>query len=412
MLFLQEMKKIVLSISYILFIIIITFALHSQSVLDFDGEQLVKPQVGGNFGTTNKEIPEIIMPTALEKLWREFLENNYKTYPVGFIKNVKLNDSEQMEIAEIISQITDIDKNIIYKTWTDTKDDTNLNTIPAVRTNMDYTEFKKLMQKSDDILGGGSDYEADSLIVFGSVPVTYEEAVEMYDLTVTKDKITGGYARLFSDYTVAMAASILPIFLAIIMCIKDKSSNMSEIIYTRKMSSAKLIFVRYFSIITAVMVPVIILSYISNFTVWKMYDGIKLDYLAPLKYDFGWIMPSVMIVTALGMCLTELTNTPIAIAVQCIWWLFDINSGIQSVSKSYSIFRLAPRHNAGCKSYFRTQIFVSNFNKLAANRLLFAGLSILLIILTIIIYEAKRKGKLNAHFKFKKSFSNLRNSKN
>lgn len=209
-----------------------------------------------------------------------------------------------------------------------------------------------------------------------------------------------------------MVVSVLPVFPAILMCMKDRRAKMAEMIYTRKVSAAKVILTRYLAIITSVMIPVIILSYVSNSSVWGMYSGAELDYLAPLKYDLGWIMPSVMMAAALGMCLTELTNTPIAVAVQGFWWLMDVNAGIWSVSDSYALFRLAPRHNAGEMSYFRTQDYIDNFQRLAENRLLFAGLSVLLVAITIVIYEAGRKGKLNGNFKFKKALSDLGSRKN
>lgn len=462
MLFLRELKKIVCSISYVLFVIVVTFALYSQDVLDFSDSKITEPQPDGNYGVTQKEIPEIIMPAALEKLWTEFCENNYRTYPIGLIKNVKLSDNEQSKIAEIISEITGVGKDEILNMRQDFVSRTGITDVnnnsfvigadgnmqmdgdgyiiypPAgsvdnagtsnnpdssgdsrqaeaqmqllsVRNNMEYSEFKSLMQQIDDILGGGSDYAAESLTGFGAVPVTYEEAVQKYDVFINKDKITGGYARLFSDYAVAMEMSVLPVFLAVLMCMKDSRAKMTEIIYTRRTSALEIITVRYFSIITAVMIPVIILSYVSNASVWGQYAGAELDYLAPLKYDLGWVMPSAMIGAAMGMCLTELTNTPIAVAVQGFWWLYDINVGIRSVSSSYSLFRLAPRHNAGENSYFRTQDYLDNFSRLTANRLLFAGISILLIAVTIVIYEAKRKGllkgKIYGKFNFKKGVS-------
>lgn len=177
------------------------------------------------------------------------------------------------------------------------------------------------------------------------------------------------------------------------MSLKDKQAKMSELIYIRKTSSAKIIVVRYLAILTAVMLPVIILSYISNISIWNMYSGMQLDYLAPLKYDFGWIMPSAMITAAVGICLTELTDTPIAVAVCALWWFIDVNLGMKSVSASYALFRLAPRHNSGPHSYFRTQDYIDHFPQLIVNRLLFTGLSIVLVFGTIFIYEAKRKGK-------------------
>lgn len=411
MLFLQELKKTIFSISYILIVIVLILALHSQDVLNFKEPKLSKPQVGENYGTTTKEIPEIIMPAALKQLWTEFCVNNYETYPIGFIKNIKLNDSEQGKVIQIISTITGMDKDVVLKTKEQFVNSSG-NIVPDIKNNINYSDFKDLMQQIDDILGGGSSYNKDSLIRFGIVPISYEEALYQYNLAVNEDKITGGYARLFSDYAVAMVLSILPVFLAIIIFIKDRRANMSEIIYTKNISAAKIIITRYLAIITAIMIPVIILSYISNASIWGLYSNIRLDYLAPLKYDFGWIMPSIMIATAVGMCLTTLTNTPIAIIVQGFWWLLDMIIGLKSVESAYSLFRLIPRHNAGTQSYFQTQDYINHFNSLIANRLLFVGLSILLIIITILIYEMKRRGKLNEKFRFKKAISNFRNRKN
>lgn len=448
MLFLHELKKAVFSVSYILFVIIAVFAIFSQGALDFSGDKISEPVIGEDYGIKNEEVPEIIMPAALQSLYAEYVENHYTCYPVGFIKNVKLNDDEQMRIAEIIADITGMNPDGIYRTQGSSYDSGNAISLEgvsgdmnlqsdgnggfvissdangsgeniqeerinlSVQEDMSYLEFKERMQEVDDILGGGSAYEAESLIGFGTVPRTYEEAAAEYGLVESFDKITGGYARLFSDYAVAIVFSFFPVFPAVIISTKDRYAKMSELIYTRKTMGIKIVFMRYLAVLTAVMLPAVILSYISSATVWGMYTGMELDYLAPLAYDFGWIMPSAMTAAAIGMLLTELTNTPVAIAVQGIWWFIDMNMGMKSVSASYSLSRLAPRHNAGTTSYFRTQDFIDNFSDLLANRLLFAGLSVILVIVTAIVFEAKRKGKFNGNEKNKRAFANIRNCRN
>ncbi len=444
MLFLHELKKTIFSISYILFVIIAVLAIFSQGALNFSGDKISKPVIGEDYGTKNEDLPETVMPAALQSLYAEFVENNYTCYPIGSIKNVKLNDDEQMRIAEIIADITGMNTDEIYHIQGSSYDislegvsgDINLQsdgngvffilgnenenekTIQeeridfSVREDMSYTEFKELMQEVDDILGGGSNYAAESLIGFGTVPRTYEEADAAYELVKSSDKITGGYARLFSDYAVAIVFSFFPVFLAIIISTKDRYAKMSELIYTRKAAGIKIVLMRYLAILTAVMLTAVILSYISSATVWSMYTGMELDYFVPLAYDFGWIMPSAMTAVAVGMFLTELTNTPVAIAVQGIWWFIDMNMGMESVSASYSLLRLAPRHNAGTDAYFRTQDFIDNFSNLLANRLLFAGLSVILVIGTAIVFEAKRKGKFNGNEKIKRAFANIRNCQN
>ena len=92
--------------------------------------------------------------------------------------------------------------------------------------------------------------------------------------------------------------------------------------------------------------------------------------------------------------------------------MFDVNLGIKTVPSAYALFRLAPRHNAGAYSWFRTQDYLEHFGNLVQNRLLMAGIALVLILLTILIYEAKRKGKFGGNAFFKKAVSGIRDRKN
>lgn len=447
MLFVLEIKKIVKSIPYLIFVAAIIIGLYSQGVFRFDKDPLQEPQPGGvngSYGYRYDEIPQMVMPSALRNLLSEFSNNNYTTYPIGFMKHVKLGEGEQEGMAEILSEITGSSKETIlrevvgidsagsdnytfqiggdnmqqgedgdFTIGSDAKQQNEPEKLTfAVRDDLEYSRFRELMKQADDLLGGGSKYAPDSLSQYGTVPLTYEEAKERYELALNSDQITGGYARLFSDYAGAMVLSVLPVFLAVILCMKDQRAKMEALIYTKKMSGVKLTLIRYAALVIAAMLPVIILSYLSNMVVWGSYSGMHLDYLAPLKYDLGWLMPSVMISTAIGMFLTELTDTPIAVAVQGLWWMFDINLGIKTVHSGYSLFRLAPRHNVGAKAWFKTQDYLDNFQNLMQNRFLMAGISLLLVIFTILIYEAKRKGKFGGNESIKRAFSNFRNRKN
>ncbi len=447
MLFVLEIKKIVKSIPYLIFVAAIIIELYSQGVFRFDKDPLQEPQPGGvngSYGYRYDEIPQMVMPSALRNLLSEFSNNNYTTYPIGFMKHVKLGEGEQEGMAEILSEITGSSKETIlrevvgidsagsdnytfqiggdnmqqgedgdFTIGSDAKQQNEPEKLTfAVRDDLEYSRFRELMKQADDLLGGGSKYAPDSLSQYGTVPLTYEEAKERYELALNSDQITGGYARLFSDYAGAMVLSVLPVFLAVILCMKDQRAKMEALIYTKKMSGVKLTLIRYAALVIAAMLPVVILSYLSNMVVWGSYSGMRLDYLAPLKYDLGWLMPSVMISTAIGMFLTELTDTPIAVAVQGLWWMFDINLGIKTVHSGYSLFRLAPRHNVGAKAWFKTQDYLDYFQNLMQNRFLMAGISLLLVIFTILIYEAKRKGKFGGNESIKRVFSNFRNRKN
>ena len=172
----------------------------------------------------------------------EFCENNYTTYPIGFVKHVRLSEDDQGKVAAILSEITGEQKDAILGKSGSEK----LN--PAVRDGMDYSRFKERMALVDDLLGGGSNYASDALVGYGTVPLTYEEAKERYELAISSDRVTGGYARLFSDYAGVMVLSILPVFLAVILCMKDRRAKMEALIYTKKISAAKLTLIRFLAL--------------------------------------------------------------------------------------------------------------------------------------------------------------------
>lgn len=188
MLFWSELKKMIFGVSYVLFVAVVVMALNSQDVLNFSNDIVIEPNPNENqnYGTKNEEIPELIMPAAIEALYAEFLQNKYQTYPIGFVKYVKLNADKQRKIAEIIAAITDIDIEKIYASQVSDNDngdnfmivgdDANIqpdgkggfaisiekdaaqkeaqNPLQlSVRKDISYAEFKAFMQSVDDILG-------------------------------------------------------------------------------------------------------------------------------------------------------------------------------------------------------------------------------------------------------------------
>ena len=397
MLLWKEIKKTVLSITFAVFIIFLLAFAISQEVLNFSNEIITVPQQGEDYGTLQKEEPELIMPAAFSSLYKEFTANEYIAYPIGFYKNVKLNDTDQEKMAEIISTLSGVPVDDLLN-----KSNIKVN----LSADISYKKFKECMKQADNLIGGGSNYSENSLLNFSCVKITYEEAVESYNLIASTDKFTGAYARLFCDY-IGIILSILPVFIAVAVCLKDRRAKMNDLIYARKISSFKLILSRYFAIIIAVMLPTVILAYISNSTIWGQYSGMNLDYFAPLKYAIGWLMPSAMIAVAIGIFFTELTETPIAIAIQGLWWFIDLNAGVSRMGGVHTLFELTPRHNV----LGNTQIFLDEFNTLVANRLVMSGAALLFVIATVIIYEQKRRGRFSGYGKIKIHITSLANRK-
>ena len=395
----KEIKKAAISITFFVFIIALLAMPLSQDVLDFSNHDVITaPKQGEDYGIQQKEVPELIMPAAFNSLYNEFTANEYIAYPIGFYKNVKLNETDKEKMAEIISTLSGVPVNDLL---------TSANSIEVTLSDdISYEEFKECMKQADDLIGGGSNYSENNLLNYSYVAITYEEAVTNYNLIVNEDKFTGAYARLFCDY-VGIILSILPVFIAAAICLKDKRAKMNDLIYVRKTSSFKLILSRYFAVVISVMLPTVILAYISNSTVWGQYSGMTLDYLAPLKYTLGWLMPSVMIAAAIGMFFTEFTGTPIAIAIQALWWFIDLNAGVGRLRGGHTLFELTPRHN----SLGNTQIFLDEFHTLVTNRLIIAGVALLFVAATVIIYEQKRRGKFSGYREIKRQGTSLANRK-
>ena len=395
----KEIKKAAISITFFVFIIALLAMPLSQDVLNFSNHDVITaPKQGEDYGIQQKEVPKLIMPAAFNSLYNEFTVNEYIAYPIGFYKNVKLNETDKEKMAEIISTLSGVPVNDLM---------TSANSIEVTLSDdISYEEFKECMKQADDLIGGGSNYSENNLLNYSYVAITYEEAVTNYNLIVNEDKFTGAYARLFCDY-IGIILSILPVFIAVAICLKDKRAKMNDLIYVRKNSSFKLILSRYFAVVISVMLPTVILAYISNSTVWGQYSGIALDYLAPLKYALGWLMPSVMIAAAIGMFFTELTGTPIAIAIQGLWWFIDLNAGIGRLRGVHTLFELTPRHN----SLGNTQIFLDEFHTLVTNRLIIAGAALLLVAVTVIKYEQKRRGKFSGYREIKRQGTSLANRK-
>ncbi len=181
----------------------------------------------------------------------------------------------------------------------------------------------------------------------------------------------------------------MPVFIAVTLFLMDK--NVQEVLYDRRVSSFKFICCRYLALIVLEIIPVLILGMITNIKIlrYSIEANITIDNLAFIKYTFGWLLPTLLVSTAIGLLFTILTDTPIAIIVQAIWWFFDVSIIEKNIYGDYR--GLIPRHNILGNNDF----FNAHFTDLLVNRLSYTILAFVLVILSIIILEYKRKGRLN-----------------
>ncbi|MDE5861266.1 MAG: ABC transporter permease, partial [Ruminococcus sp.] len=83
MLFFKECKKILFSLTFVIYIVAVFGFYFTQFSPDSD-KKIEKPAPNlADYGTIAKEVPEILMPEATEGLVKEYLRGYYKAYPIG-----------------------------------------------------------------------------------------------------------------------------------------------------------------------------------------------------------------------------------------------------------------------------------------------------------------------------------------
>lgn len=410
-LFVKECEQTVKSLIYWLTVLLLIFDFTTQ--LGSNMEIAKEPKPGQeSYGYQASHDPEIIMSSTLGKLTEEYFRENYTTYPIGFYKNVTLDEEKDQRIGEILKEATGIgtreEAGRMMEEWYAAQEEpgeTESNEAELYAGDMMYREplkvkpadgltyehFTELMDEADKILGGGSSYNEIYREENAEVPKTYEDAMEEYHTLIEKDRLTGGYARLFCDY-MGIFLGVLPVFLAVTRVLRDRRAMIQELIYIRQCSSFTVVVSRYLAMVVMLVLPVLVLSLVplSTCMSYARTAGITVDMLAFVKYTFGWLLPTIMVAAAMGMFLTELTDTAVAVLVQGAWWFIAIFGGVQTLKGGMYGWNLIPRHN----TELNWQGFHEGFTQLALNRILYAAAALVLIALTVCIYSQKRKGRL------------------
>ncbi len=412
MLYKKELGRVLKSWIFILTVIGIVAFVWSQDV--FNPSPIMEPKPGMEYGSKASKDPEKIMPEAAQALFGEYSANQYTTYPSGFIKHVRLNQADEGKMAGIMARLaggavpevtgaTQSEGFAISGDHFSQNADGSFQIVGAETSSakmasfsldkdITWEQFQELMDQADVLLGGGSDYATTWLSQrFGRIPITYEEALEDYELTVSRDQYTGAYARLFCDYE-GIILALLSAFPAVFLFSKDRKA-IAPMLYTRKVPSAKLIAARYLALVTAIMVPVLLMGGVLTVMHGNEYGFGLIDPLAYLKYSLFWLLPTVLASVAMGVFVTVLTGTPLGIAVQLAWWFKDM----MGFDSSYSffgttLFKLVPRHNG----VGQTGAYLEYLPGLVQNRIAMALAALLLVGLSALVFNLKRKGDIYA----------------
>lgn len=393
-----EMKRCLKNPIFLLTVILLFVFIDTQFAGDNPQWIINKPIPGQeNYGYIVTEDMNLVRKQALNNLLMEYSANSYITYPYGFYRNIQLNDKKNGEIEKILSALTGASIQDIKSIQSSATKDGPIalnEKIDQVLKNSEKNrisdnDYLDLMEDVDRLLGGGSSYSKKFMFLqFGKKPKTYEEAVLEYNAMIHKDKTTGTFARLFCDYA-GIAIAFLPIFLPVALWFKDKKSNCSHTLYSKKSSSRKLVLSRFFAMLLLFTLVVLLIATFYNVKIIKANGMKNVDIFAFYKYALIWLIPSLMVVLSVGSFTTILTNSPVGIIVMLGWWFITLFGGQSRIYGGYG-YQLIIRHNI----LGNTNLYFSNFHLILLNRIIYVALSIILIIFSIKIYNRKREGRI------------------
>ena len=161
---------------------------------------------------------------------------------------------------------------------------------------------------------------------------------------------------------------------------------MEALVYSRRSSSLKIVMTRYAALICCMAVPVLLTLLHTVVSMVRLYPELSIPFGKAVGDTLLWLLPSITVVTALGAFLTELVSPLIAIFVQGAWWYLALESTdlVGDITKHALIIR----HN----SLGSIRLFEAQYGNFMWNRWFYVGISLVLLILTILVYEWKRRG--------------------
>ena len=395
-LFLKECRKIAKSLVYYVYLAaFVLFITGQMSDVEWT-EQLSEPQPGQeSYGYGYSSDERMVMQSGLETLLREILANRFATYPFGFYKAVTLNEEELEVLKRAMEQCTGmefeqmIEENNAYGMEISQMGaeyaEAEMWHIP-IRENLSYEEFEQVMEKAYEIVGSGSYYEKSSYEKRGIAALTYEDALEHYRELCEEDRVSGAQMRLFCDYA-SIFLAILPVFVGVSACLKDKRAKAAELIRSRSVSGAALIGYRYLANVVMCFVPVLLCALLMQMPcVYAAGQaGIEADILAFVKYSFLWLLPVIMVVLGAAFLITEATETILAIPVLLAWAFGSVFSAATLMGDFG--WKLVTRWNT-FGSYGR---YAEELGQLYRNKGMYMALAVILVLLTVAVYEKKRR---------------------
>lgn len=381
-----------------------------------------------------EDMQRAMMLGAAERLLNSYRNNRYEYYPFGYVKEKRLSETEQAAILQALKELTGWNEARINgeeeppdsediqisgggayilnpgqggtyqngqfitnpEDWEYIENNSGLSddaekSEDELTVNVTFSRFKEIIEDVNRRIGRNSYFSWTMLSMYydgndmQDAPITGQQHQEFYE----KDHVTGAFARYFCD-SISLLILCLPAFVLIDLMLKDKRCKIRELIYQRAENSGKIIFARFGAAVCMTMLPICILP-VKSFLKILLYCrsiGVAVSLFAFPVYIFGWVFPTVLLVTAIALLMTVLTGNSFAILTTGLLWLFGKPSVDKIAGGNYGLFDLVIRHNT-LKGYGR---MMENMQTLIANRVLVSAAALLLTGLAAWIYSVRRKG--------------------
>lgn len=398
----------------------------------------------GDYAEERNSVPDeamehTMMIGATKLLMYNYRDNCYQYYPFGYVKEKTMSAKEQAVILQYLMELTGLSEQELAGTK-DGAGDTNIGDVPisgggafvlepgkgstnengqfvirpdewqyvpsdgtssetptqssgSFEIQVSFERFKEIMEAVNRMIGRNSYFSWTmlKLYYFGNdmeeAPITEQQHREFYE----GDRVTGAFARYYCD-SISISMLFLPAFVIVDLMLRDKRRKMQGLTYPRTISSAKLICTRYAAAVCMTMLPILILP-VKSLVVLMRYCGsigVQADVLAFIKYTLAWILPTVLLIMAIGLVVTALLENYTAILLAGLIWLVGKPTVDKLNGGNYGLFDLIIRHNT-LKGYGR---MMENIPMLALNRITISVIALALVGLAVLIYSKKRKGGL------------------
>lgn len=445
-LFMMECKKTARGVLYWLYILALFFVCIRQFDAAVEDELRGKDDPTSVFYTapdgiytgdserlSDVEMQENMMAGAAARLLDSYRNDTYEYYPFGYVKTKTMSGEEQRRILSFLVELTGMSEEAINGAagkdgtedfrisgggafvfepgqggmnesgqyviepgdWKYTEDNADITGASENSKNgferVAFDRFRKIMGAVDGMIGKNSYFSQEMLTLYycgndmDESPVTEQHHREFYE----GDHVTGAFARYYCD-SISLVVLGLPALVVIELMMRDKSRKMQALVYPRTVLGIRLVCIRFAASVCMVMLPVLILPVKSLVTLVRlcMEAGVRPDVFAFAKYALLWILPTVLLVMAVGMFLTILTENYSGILVSGLLWLAGRPSIGKLAGGNYDLFDLIIRHNT-LKGYGR---MMENIHMLVLNRVFISGMAFVLLAFSVVVYDARRKG--------------------